>query len=127
MAVNFNQDSVFNLKPISNDEVRGEVDGLLIADEKVEFAFKTIRDQLVFTNKRIISIDVQGITGKRKSFATMPYSKIQYFSIQTPGFMELFPDSELFVMFTNGFTAKFEFKGAVDIGKIGRMLSEFVL
>lgn len=44
MAVNFNQDSVFNLKPISNDEVRGEVDGLLIADEKVEFAFKTIRD-----------------------------------------------------------------------------------
>ena len=126
MAVNFNQDSVFNLKPISNDEVRGEVDGLLIADEKVEFAFKTIRDQLVFTNKRIISIDVQGITGKRKSFATMPYSKIQYFSIQTPGFMELFPDSELFVMFTNGFTAKFEFKGAVDIGKIGRMLSEYV-
>ena len=127
MAVNFNQDSVFNLKPISNDEVRGEVDGLLIADEKVEFAFKTIRDQLVFTNKRIISIDVQGITGKRKSFATMPYSKIQYFSIQTPGFMELFPDSELFVMFTNGFTAKFEFKGAVDIGKIGRMLSEYFL
>ena len=127
MAVNFNQDSVFNLKPISNDEVRGEVDGLLIADEKVEFAFKTIRDQLVFTNKRIISIDVQGITGKRKSFATMPYSKIQYFSIQTPGVMELFPDSELFVMFTNGFTAKFEFKGAVDIGKIGRMLSEYVL
>ena len=127
MAVNFNQDSVFNLKPISNDEVRGEVDGLLIADEKVEFAFKTIRDQLVFTNKRIISIDVQGITGKRKSFATMPYSKIQYFSIQTPGFMELFPDSELFVMFTNGFTAKFEFKGAVDIGKIGRMFSEYVL
>lgn len=127
MAVNFNQDSVFNLKPISNDEVRGEVDGLLIADEKVEFAFKTICDQLVFTNKRIISIDVQGITGKRKSFATMPYSKIQYFSIQTPGFMELFPDSELFVMFTNGFTAKFEFKGAVDIGKIGRMLSEYVL
>ena len=127
MAVNFNQDSVFNLKPISNDEVRGEVDGLLIADEKVEFAFKTIRDQLVFTNKRIISIDVQGITGKRKSFATMPYSKIQYFSIQTPGFMELFPDSELFVMFTNGFTAKLEFKGAVDIGKIGRMLSEYGL
>lgn len=127
MAVNFNQDSVFNLKPISNDEVRGEVDGLLISGEQIEFAFKTIRDQLVFTNKRIISIDVQGLTGKRKSYATMPYSKIRYFSIQTPGFMELFPDSELFIMFSNSFTAKFEFKGAVDIGKIGRMLSEYVL
>lgn len=127
MAVNFNTNSVFNLKPINADAVRSEVDGLLIAGEQIEFAFQTVRDQLVFTNKRIISIDVQGITGKRKSFAMMPYSKIQYFSIQTPGFMELFPDSELFVMFTNGFTAKFEFKGAVDIGKIGRMLSEYVL
>lgn len=127
MAVNFNQDSVFNLKPISNDEVRGEVDGLLIADEKVEFAFKTIRDQLVFTNKRIISIDVQGITGKRKSFATMPYSKIQYFSIQTPGFMEAFPDSELFLMFSSGFTATFEFKEKVDVGILGRLISQYIL
>lgn len=82
---------------------------------------------MIFTNKRIISIAVQGITGKRKSYATMPYSKIQYFVIQIPGFMELFPDSELFIMFSKSFTAKFEFKGAADIGKIGRMLSEYVL
>lgn len=67
------------------------------------------------------------ITGKRKSFATMSYSKIQYFSIQIPVFMEFFTDSELYVMFSNEFTANFEFKGAVDIGKIGRMLSEYVL
>lgn len=127
MAVNFNQNSVFNLKPIDPNEIRSEVTGLMIDGEEVEFAFKTVRDQLVFTNKRIISIDVQGLTGKRKSFATMPYSKIQYFSIQTPGFMELFPDSELFIMFSNGFTAQFEFKGAVDIGKIGRMLSTYIL
>lgn len=127
MAVNFNTNSVFNLKPIDVLAVRDEVNGLLIDGEQVEFAFQTVRDQLLFTNKRIISIDVQGITGKRKSFATMPYSKIQYFSIQTPGFMELIPDSELYVMFSNGFTANFEFKGAVDIGKIGRMLSEYVL
>ena len=90
-------------------------------------AFKTVRDQLVFTNKRIIAIDVQGITGRRKSFSSMPYSKVQFFSIQTPGFAELVPDSELFLMFSNGFTAKFEFKGNVDIGAIGRMISEYVL
>jgi hypothetical protein len=127
MAVNFNQDSVWNLKPIGIEEVRSEVNGLLIHGEEVVMAFKTIRDQLVFTNKRIISIDVQGVTGKRKSFSTMPYSKIQYFSIQTPGFAELIPDSELFIMFSNTFTAKFEFKGNVDIGRIGRMISEYVL
>ncbi len=127
MAVNFNQDSVWNLKPISVDSVKSEVTGLLIGGEEVVMAFQTVRDQLIFTNKRIIAVDVQGITGKRKSFSTMPYSKIQYFSIQTPGFAELIPDSELFIMFSNTFTAKFEFKGGVDIGKIGRMISEYVL
>ena len=127
MAVNFNQDSVWNLKPIRVDAVKGEVNGLLIGGEEVVMAFQTVRDQLIFTNKRIIAVDVQGITGKRKSFSTMPYSKIQYFSIQTSGFGELIPDSELFIMFSNTFTAKFEFKGGVDIGKIGRMISEYVL
>lgn len=127
MAINFNKSSIFNLKPIPIDSVRKEVDGLLIGGEEIACAFQTVRDQLIFTNKRIVSIDVQGVTGKRKSFATMPYSKIQYFSIQTKGFLELFPDSELYLMFTNGFTATFEFKGNVDIGKIGRMLSERVL
>lgn len=127
MAINFNQNSVFNLKPINKDSVRGEVQGLLINGEEVLYAFQTVRDQLVFTNKRIIAIDVQGLTGKRKSFSTMPYSKIQYFSIQTPSFAELFPDSELFAMFSSGFTAQFEFKGQVDIGAIGRMISEYVL
>lgn len=127
MAVNFNQNSVFNLKPINIDLVRGDVQGLLIDGEEVMYAFQTVRDQLVFTNKRIISVDVQGITGKRKSFSTMPYSKIQYFTVQTPGFLEMFPDSELFLMFSSGFTAKFEFKGMVDIGAIGRMISKYVL
>jgi len=60
-------------------------------------AFKTVRDQFVFTNKRIISIDVQGITGRRKSFTSLPYSKIQFFAIQTPGFAEIVPDSELVI------------------------------
>ena len=57
MAVNFNSNSVFNLKPINKESVRGEVNGLLIGGEEVMFAFQTVRDQLVFTNKRIISID----------------------------------------------------------------------
>ena len=127
MAVNFNRESVWDLKPIPVRDVRDDVLGLLLEDEEINSAFRTVRDQLVFTNKRIISIDVQGITGRRKSFSSMPYSKIQFFSIQTPGFAELVPDSELFLMFSNGFTAKFEFKGGVDIGAIGRMISEYVL
>lgn len=127
MAISFNKDSVFNLKPIDVDDARDDVKGLLIEDEVIAAAFKTIRDQLVFTNKRIISVDVQGLTGKRKSFTTMPFSKVQFFTIQTAGFLELIPDSELYITFSNGTTCKFEIKGSVDIGKIGRMISQYVL
>lgn len=125
--INFNGNSAWNLKPIAVEEVRGEVNGLLTKGEFIVSAFKTIRDQLVFTNKRIISVDVQGVTGKRKSFASLPYSKVQFFTIQTPGFGELVPDSELQLNFANGFAARFEFRGMVDIGELGRMISEYVL
>ena len=83
MAINFNQNSAFNLKPINKESVRGEVMGLLVNGEEIAYAFQTVRDQLIFTNKRIIAVDVQGITGKRKSFTTMPYSRIQYFTIHS--------------------------------------------
>ena len=125
--INFNGNSVWNLKPISVDDVRTEVMSLLVKGEIIAAAFKTVRDQLIFTNKRIISVDVQGLTGTRKSYSSLPYSKVQFFAVQTPGFGELVPDSELFLSFANGFTAKFEFRGPVDIGALGRMISEYVL
>lgn len=125
--INFNKNSAFNLKPIDIAEVRDEVRGLLVEGEEILCAFKTMRDQLVFTSKRVVSVDVQGITGTRKSFSSLPYSKVQYFAIQTPGLMELVPDSELLLVFPNDFQARFEFKGNVDIGLIGRMISEYVL
>lgn len=125
MPINFNEDSVWNLRAIKPESVRADVNGLLIGGEVIVSAFQTVRDQLVFTNKRIIAIDVQGVTGKRKSFTTLPYSKVQFFTIQTPGFMELFSDTELLLMFSNGFTAKFEFRGSVDIGQISRVISQY--
>ena len=125
--INFNKNSAWNLTPINTADVLSEVNGLLIPGETIVSAFKTVRDQLIFTNERIISVDVQGLTGKKKSFSSLPYSKVQFFGIQTPGFMEIIPDSELVLAFANGFTATFEFKGGVDIGAIGRSISEFVL
>ena len=116
-----------NLKEISLPEVKAEALQLMVQGEEIVAAFKTVRDQVVFTNKRIISIDVQGLTGKRKSFATMPYSTIQFFTIQTQGFLEIFPDTELFIHFANGYTANFEFKGNVDICKIGKLISKYAL
>ncbi|MBR6913296.1 MAG: PH domain-containing protein [Treponema sp.] len=125
--INISKDSIFNLKPIDISEVRPEISALIVSGEEIVMAFKTVRDQLVFTNKRIISVDVQGFTGTRKSYTTLPYSKIQFYAVQTPGLLELVPDSELEIVFTNGFVAHFEIKGSCDIIKICRVISEFIL
>lgn len=125
--INFSNEAVFNLKPIDFKDVQNDVSGLLVEGEELIGAYKTIRDQVVFTNKRVITIDVQGITGKRKDFSTLPYSKLQYFSVQTPGFAEVIPDCEMELFFTNGFKAKFEFKGNCNIIQLGKILSAYVL
>ncbi len=125
--INFNIDSVFKLTPMPVDSIRKEVEGFLVDGEYPVSAFKTIRDQLIFTNFRIIAIDVQGMTGMRKSFTSMPYNRIQFFTVQTPGFMELIADTELDLLFSNGFKATFEIKGKVDIGELSREISKYVL
>ena len=126
MAISFNEDSVFNLKQIPIEHVRDDVTKLLIGGEDIIMAFQTVRDQLVFTNKRIISIDLQKITGKRRTYTSMPYSRIQYFSIEPPALIEIFPDSRLSVVFTDGVNAIFEFRGRTDISKIRRAISEYI-
>lgn len=127
MSVNFNKDSVFNLKEIKLEAVRDEIDELLIEGEEAVFAFHTVRDQLIFTNRRIIAADIQGVTGTRRSYTSLPYARIQYFTVQTPGFGEIFADTELYIMFSNRFTARFEFRSRTDIAKIARLIADYAL
>ena len=93
--MNFSKDAVFNLTKIDNDKLNKNVAMILVDGEEVVGVYKTVRDQVIFTDKRIITVDVQGITGKKQEIFTIPYNKIQYFGIQTVGFMELIPDAEL--------------------------------
>lgn len=125
--INFSEDKVFNLKPIKEKDIHQGIINLFIDGELIIDAFKTIRDQIIFTNKRIIAVDMQGVTGKKKEYSSLPYSKIQYFSIQTPGFAEIMSDSEMELFFTNGFKAVFEFNGSCDIMRIGKIISEYAL
>jgi hypothetical protein len=84
-----------------------------------------VRDGVVFTNKRIFAINVQGITGKKKDFTSLPYSKIQAFSVETAGVLDL--DSELELWFAGMGRIKFEFVSRADVSGICRIISGFVL
>lgn len=125
-AINFNKDSIFQLKPIEPEKINPMVRDFLIPGETILQGFKTVRDQLIFTNKRIIAVNVQTID-VRKLFTCMPYKYIQYFSVQTPGLLEIISDAELVLHFTNGFSAKFEFQGQTNLGQIVQMISQPIL
>lgn len=117
--------NTFNLKQIDLSKVRIEVFDFLVADEDLIQAFETIRDQVIFTTKRILVINVQGITGKKKSYISYPYSKVQYFGIETAGVLDI--DSELMLAFNDGSKLSFDFKSNVDITKISKCIAQFVL
>lgn len=121
--IDFKNSVVFKLKKAS--EAPAELDQLLIAGEEVIGSYKTIRDFVIFTNKRIIALNVQGFTGTKKDFTTLPYSKIQVFSVETAGLLDM--DSELELYFSGLGKVKFEFTGQSDIIQIGKIISQHVL
>ena len=121
----FGDSNFMKLKAIGPKEVRPEVFDLLIEGERPVAAFKTVRDQVIFTTMRIFVVNVQGITGKKTSYFSYPYSKVQYFGVETAGVIDI--DSELILAFSNGAKLSFDFKTDVDIKKICALVSKYVL
>jgi hypothetical protein len=101
-------------------EIENELDELLCDGENVEVAFKIFRDIITFTNKRMLLVDKQGITGKKKEFESIPYRSISHFSIETNGHFD--DDSELKIYLSNITEPRvIEFKkgdGIIEVQKI---------
>lgn len=102
-----------------------EVSLLLVPGEQVVSTYVAVRDYVVFTDRRIISVNVQGVTGKKKDFTSLPYSKIQVFSVETAGVLDV--DSELDMFFSGLGRVRFEFTGQSNIQQIGQLISNYVL
>ena len=121
--IDFNNCKLVKMKKVNSTPE--SVTPLLIPNEEIIGIYQAIRDFVVFTNKRVISVNVQGITGKKKDFTTLPYSKIQAFSIETAGTLDL--DSELDLVFSGLGRVRFEFTGNSDIVAIGKLISSYIL
>ncbi|MDR0896968.1 MAG: PH domain-containing protein [Oscillospiraceae bacterium] len=119
--IDFKNASFAKLRKVSNAAYRDLVDKILIDQEQVQATYQGLRDGVVFTNYRLIAINVQGITGKKKDLSSLPYAKVQAFSIETAGVLDL--DCELIIWFAGLGQVKLEFTAGSDIFWIGQLIS----
>ena len=123
--IDFQNASFAKLRQVGNNSFEALVTPMFIEGETILSTYQGIRDGVVFTNKRIIAINVQGLTGKKKDITTLPYTKIQVYSVETAGTFDL--DSELELWFSGVGKVKFEFVSSANVSEICRIISSFVL
>ena len=123
--IDFKNASFAKLKPVNDADFLGMIQPMFVNGEEVIQSFRGIRDGVVFTTKRIFAINIQGLTGKKKDFTSLPYSKIQAFSVETAGVLDI--DSELDLWFSGMGNVRFEFVATADVAQICKMISERVL
>lgn len=123
--IDFKNSEYLKLKPVNDSTYSALITPMFVPGEEIIGTFQSIRDGVVFTNKRIIAINVQGLTGKKKDFTSLPYSKIQAYSVETAGVLDL--DSELELWFSGLGKIKLEFVARANVAEICKMISLQVL
>ncbi len=122
--IDFENGDVIKLHLDSNRHEK-EIAPLLVKGEEIISSYTSVRDFVVFTNKRIIAVNKQGMTGTRKELTTLPYKKVIAFSVETAGVFGY--DSALDLYFDGIGQVTFEFTGTSDIVDIGQAISKYSL
>ena len=81
--IDFENKSYLKLKETDKNDFMDLIGGILVKGEEVVSCYRSVRDGVVFTNKRLIAINIQGITGKKKAITVLPFDRIQAFSVET--------------------------------------------
>lgn len=115
-----------NASQVNLGKLQEELKDLLIPTETIKNAFKIIRDTFVFTDKRLILIDKQGVTGKKTEYHSIPYKSIVHFSVETAGTFDL--DSELKIWISGSdLPIEKKFNKSTNIYEVQKVLAEHVL
>lgn len=115
-----------NASKIDARQVQQEFGQLLAPNEKVEHVYQLIRDYFVFTDKRLVLVDKQGITGSKVEYHSIPYKSITHFSIETAGTFDL--DAELKIWLSgSAMPLQKQFNKKLSIYEVQAVLAAYVL
>lgn len=110
---------------VSECPIPQDVNNLLVQGEVAVAAYATFRDTAVFTNKRLIVKDVQGLTGKKVEIYSLPYSAINMWSTENAGgFLDYSAEVELW---TRAGHIKVKLQKGVDVRRFDRLIAEAIL
>ena len=116
-----------NASEISPEKLNEKYGRLLIDGEQVELGFKLLRDTFMFTNKRLILIDVQGITGSKQEYRSMPYKNISRFSLETAGTFDLDAELKIWISSENIPSVSKRFNKSIDVYEVQKYLAQKVM
>jgi hypothetical protein len=100
---------------------------ILIAGEEIELGFKLIRDTFIFTNKRLIVVDVQGLTGSKTEYISISYKSISKFSIETAGTFDLDAELRIWIGSEAMPSIRKKFNKSVNVFDVQNVLAHHVL
>ncbi len=113
------------LKLKQDNSYGSKVEELIVPGEEIIDSYKSLRDGLVFTTKRIIVVNKKGKLGKKVDYSSLPYSKFSSYSVETAGHFDL--DAELQIIISGVGLLTFEFKGKSDIKAISRHITQAII
>lgn len=116
-----------NAGEMNLEKLETELAEIIIEGESIESGYKILRDYFVFTNKRLILVDKQGVTGKKVEYHSVPYKNIRHFSIESAGTFDRDAELKLWVAGIAGPLEKKFGKKSSDILKIQRSLAKHIL
>lgn len=116
-----------NASKVNADDITKQYSKIFAPGEKVEHVYKQIRDLIIFTDRRFIFVDIQGITGKKVSFHSIPYRNISHFCVETAGLVDLDAELKIWVVGNCTPVVELKFSADLDVNEIQRVLADYVL
>jgi hypothetical protein len=116
-----------NSSEVSFEKLVEKYGRLLAEGEQIDMGFQLFRDTFIFTNKRLILIDVQGVTGSKVEYKSMPYKSITRFSLDTAGTFELDAELKIWISSEALPSVSKKFNKSIDIYEVQRYLAGKVI
>ena len=116
-----------NAGAVTQEDLLKKYGQLLTDSEEIELGFKLVRDTFIFTNKRLILVDVQGLTGSKTEYKTITYKSITRFSIETAGTFDLEAELKIWISSEVQPSIVKQFNKSVNVYDVQKVLAHHVL